>query len=111
MKKFMMIYRIPKAVHEKMKDKSPEEMKKGMNEWQKWAKGLGKGLTDMGTHFGSGHKITDKVDEVLESSIAGYSVLQAESLDDAKKMVKKYPFSMWDESCSIELFECMPMPK
>jgi uncharacterized protein (DUF302 family) len=42
--------------------------------------------------------------------VAGYSILQAENLEEAKKLLEGHPHLGWNASCSIEVHETMPLP-
>ncbi|HEX5024533.1 MAG TPA: hypothetical protein VFV68_04640 [Agriterribacter sp.] len=50
---------------------------------------------------------------VLKSSdknVAGFSVLQAENLDEAKSLLKGHRHLAGNADCSIEVHETMPLP-
>jgi hypothetical protein len=53
MKQFVVIYYAPASAMEKMKNSSPEDMKKGMEEWMKWAEKCGENLIDIGNPLGN----------------------------------------------------------
>ena len=54
MPKYVVTYHTPATAMEKMKDSTPEDMKKGMEMWMAWAMECGDGLVDMGTPLGGG---------------------------------------------------------
>jgi hypothetical protein len=110
MKKYIVAYHADKSAMEKMKKSSPEEMKKGMEPWMQWAKKCGPGLVDMGAPLGNAQKVNSEGSSVSQSSIVGYSVLQAESMDDAKEMLKEHPHLGWSAGCEIEVHEALPLP-
>jgi len=110
MKKFMVIYHISKEATEKMKDKTPEEMKKGMEPWMAWMAKCGDALVDMGAPLGKVQNVTSSGSEHSSDDVGGFSVLQAESMDDAVKMLEGHPHLSWAESCTISVYEMMPMP-
>lgn len=101
---------MPKSAIEKMQDKSPEEMKAGMDEWISWAHNLGDNMIDMGSPLGNAVKINSEGDTQSQSDINGYSIIEADNIEQAKLLCKDYPHSCWGEECYIEVFECMPMP-
>ena len=109
MKKFIVLYHAP-ASWEKAKDASPKDMKKGMEEWMKWAKKCGKGLVDFGSPLGNAHKMSKNSHGLSKSSVIGYSILQADSWDEVKKMIKEHPHLKWAAGCEIEVHESMPPP-
>lgn len=92
-----------------MKKASPEEMKKGMELWMAWAKELGTGLVDLGTPVGDGQLFTKSGSSPSKSDINGYSILQAENMEEAKAMLVKHPHLNWYEGCTLEVFESLPM--
>ena len=93
-----------------MKNAAPEDMKKGMEAWMEWAQRCGTGLVDMGTPLANAQRMTRMEVVPSRSTVMGYSVLQAETMDDAKKMMQGHPHLMWGEGCEIELHESMPIP-
>ena len=111
MNKFIVIYYAPASAMEKMKDSSPEEMKKGMEPWMKWAEKCGDGLVDMGTPLGNSQKVTKSGNTQSGSKIIGYSILQAESMEEAVKMLQEHPHLDWTDGCEIEVYESLPMPQ
>lgn len=109
MKKFMVIYKAPAGAWEQMAETSPEEAKKGMEAWMMWAKKCGKGLVDMGTPLGNGHKVMKSGGMSVEDGVTGYSVLQAKNMEAALDMLSGHPHLM-QPSCEIEVYESLPLP-
>ena len=83
MKQFVVIYHAPPSAMEKMKNSSPEDMKKGMEEWMKWAENHKDDLDEMGNPFGKNMKVTASGAEAASNSLAGYSIVNAESQEAA----------------------------
>lgn len=110
MKKFMVLYHAPVGAQEQMKNASPEDMKKGMEPWIVWQKKLGKNLVDMGTPLANGRRITKSGTDVSSRNVAGYSIIQAESMDEAVEMVKNHPHLMWMDGAEVEVHEFLPLP-
>jgi len=110
MKKFIVLYYAPEAAIDAMKDKSEEDMKAGMAKWHEWAARCGECLVEMGTPLGNGQIVSSEGVIKSENEVSGYSILQAESMDDAVKLLEGHPHLAWGEGCSIEINECMPMP-
>ena len=110
MKKFMVIYHAPAGAAEKMEGTSPEEMKAGMESWMVWAQKCGAGLVDMGTPLGNGQKISPAGSTPSDKNVVGYSVLQAETMEEAKKMLAEHPHLAWTAGCEIEVHESLPLP-
>ena len=89
---------------------SPEDMKKGMEPWMAWAQKCGSGLVDMGTPLGNGQKVTKAGISPSNKDVVGYSVLQAESMEEAVEMLKAHPHLDWVDSCEVEVHECLALP-
>jgi len=110
MKNFMVIYHAPLEAWESTSN-DPEDMKKGMEEWMTWAKSCGDKLVDFGQPLVGGQKL--KPDGGSDSSnreVCGYSILQAENMDEAKSLLKNHPHLKWTAECEIEVHETMPPP-
>lgn len=110
MKKFIVFYYASADFDEMGKNMSSEDHKKGMEKWMQWARKCGTGLVDMGAPLGNAKKITRSGIMPSNKNVVGYSVLQANSMKDAQEMMKKHPHFELDNSCEIEIYECMPMP-
>jgi hypothetical protein len=112
MKKFLVIYHAPIEATAQMSKASPEEQQKGMEAWMQWAQQCGSKLTDLGAPLMGGKEIGPD-GSMKESSrqVAGYSVLQADSIDEARELLKGHPhISGWHPQATIEIHEFMPLP-
>ncbi|MDO8552466.1 MAG: YciI family protein [bacterium] len=109
MKKFLVIYKAPSEEFQKlMANSTPEEQKKGMEDWGKWMKEHSAELVDGGAPVGKTKQVTmDSVTDI-KNDIGGYSIVQAESHDDAAKIFTDSPHFSVPRS-SIEVMEIMPM--
>ena len=110
MKKFLILYTAPTPAREQMQKSTPEEMKKGMEPWMAWKDKLGDKLVDMGMPLGNAMTVTKNDVMPGDAEVVGYSVLQADSIDEAVEMVKNHPHLQWMEGCTVEVHEMMPMP-
>jgi len=110
MKKFIVVYYAPQEAMEKMASANPEEMAEGMKPWMDWKERCGEGLVDMGTPLGGGKKMTGSGVADSDKGVVGYSILQAENMDGAVKILKDHPHLQWTEGCQIEVYESMPLP-
>ena len=91
MKKYMVIYHAPAELMNQTADSSPEEMDEGMKEWMTWAARCGEKLLDLGNPLVGGQKlIPDGSSEGSTRGVSGYSILQAESFEDARDTVIRY---------------------
>ena len=111
MKKFIVIYHTPADAMKQMASTTPEEQKKGMEAWMVWAQKCGNQLVDMGAPLINGQQLSpDGTSKGSDKNVAGYSVLEAENLEEAKGLLKGHPHLAWNADCSIEVHETMPLP-
>ena len=111
MKKFIVIYHAPADAMQQTATAPPEEQAKGMEAWMQWAKKCGDKLVDMGAPLINGQQLSpDGKSNTSKKQVAGYSVIQAENLENAKKLLQGHPHLAWNAECSIEVHETMPLP-
>ena len=110
MKKFIVLYHASSDAAQKMVSATPEEMKEGMKPWMEWAKKCGSGLVDMGTPLGNGQKVAKSGTKPSNKEVVGYSILQAENMNEAVGMLKAHPHLDWTDSCEIEVHESLSTP-
>lgn len=111
MTKFIVTYLAPIDAAWKTAESSPEDMEKGMEAWMKWAEKCGDKLVDMGSPLGNRITLSPGGSSVSsESKIIGYSILQADNMEDARELLKDHPHLDWNASCQIELHESLPGP-
>lgn len=96
------------AYHGGQKPDSPEEGAKMMARWQAWIDDLGDAMVNPGTPVGKSKTVSaDGVaDDGGSNPLAGFSVVEADSIDAAIDMAKACPFI---EMGSIEVAEMMEM--
>jgi len=88
---------------------SPEQQKKGMDEWMKWGEKAKTSIVDMGAPLGKAMRVTPKGASPVTNDLGGYSILQGESKEAVAESLKGHPHFLMKES-SIEVVELMPMP-
>src|SRR5262245_33410712 len=110
MKKFMILYLSSVSAREQMAHATPEQMQAGMAEWLKWREEAQKAVVDFGAPLASGKHIESGNVSAGELTITGYSVVQANSIDDAVKLLKDHPHFKTPGRASIEVLEFVPMP-
>ena len=68
---------------------------------------LGDGLVEMGSPLGAGVTSSRSGDAPTptKGGITGYSIIEAESMEEALELLKGHPHLGWDESCEIEVHE------
>ncbi len=78
-----------------------------MGAWGKWFESIADKTVDQGGHFSGGREISKTGTKDLplgKESITGYTVINADSLDDAEKIAQDNPFI-----ASIRVYEIMTM--
>ncbi len=110
MKKFVVIYHANAAAMKQMQNATPEDMQKGMEPWMAWAARCGTGLVDIGAPLDGGQKLSKSGSTDSDRQVVGYSILQADDMVAAKKLLDGHPHLEWDAGCEIEVHESMPMP-
>lgn len=107
MTKYLVLYHAPKSAREQMASASPEQAKAGMDMWMNWMKRVGTGIVDMGAPTGDGAVVGGS--KPAGDHVGGYGVLQAESLDAAKKLLDGHPHLHMPGGW-IELLEIIKLP-
>ncbi len=110
MKKFLVLYHATVSANKQMENANPEDAKKGMDAWMTWAKKCGSGLVDLGAPLGNGQQLSPTASMPSKRNVVGYSVLQADTMDKAKAMLKDHPHLKWNAECEIEVHEMLPLP-
>ena len=112
MKKFLVLYHAPIDAMAQMANVPADQQAKGMEAWMQWAQRCGDKLVEMGSPLMNGQQI--KPDGSVASSnkqIAGYSILQAENMDEAKSLLQGHPhIGGWSQDATIEVHETMALP-
>ena len=78
-----------------------------MEAWGKWFQSVSDQMVDQGGHFTGGREISHEGTRELPlgpDSITGYTILSAESLDEAEKLAQANPFIL-----SIRVYELKTM--
>jgi len=73
---------------------SPEAREQMMSAFMSWAGSVGDGMVDPGSPLGPSKVVTSAgaEDGKVESEIDGYTIIKADSLDDAVAAVRSHPF-------------------
>lgn len=112
MKKYFVLYMASEGDFKKamadMPAMTPEAMKASMEEWTNWMKSKG-GVVDMGAPLGKTMKVTPMSVEPSRNEIGGYSIIEAESHEDAAKKMQDSPHFKMMPGGWIEVMEVMPM--
>lgn len=92
------------------KPASPEEGKQHMEKYMEWLSSLGDAVVSPMNPFAKTHTVnTDgSVEGGSKTAMSGYTIVKADSIDDALSMAKDCPFL--EINGSLEVSELMQMP-
>ncbi len=112
MKKFVVLYHVPASAMAQTMNSTPEQQAEGMKQWTDWAQRAGSHLKDMGTPLMGGVQIKPGGStEASTKDVSGYSVIEAEDMEQAKKLMEGHPHTNgWSKDATIEIHEAMPIP-
>jgi hypothetical protein len=111
MKKFMVLYMASGPEFEKMmKNSTPEQQKKGMDAWMKWMNANKASIVEGGAPLGKTKRVDSNGASNTKNEIGGYSVVQAESHEEATKLFGKDHPHLQMLGAWIEVIEVMPLP-
>jgi hypothetical protein len=92
MKKFMALYMMSvEEMDEMMKNSTPEEQQKGMNDWNKWQEEHAADFAEAGKPLGKNKRVTADGATDARNEVAGYSIVQAASQDAAAEIFSDSP--------------------
>jgi hypothetical protein len=105
----MALYLAPAAMIQQMMQATPEQAKAGMEEWNKWSDDHDEMIEDLGTPLGKTKRVTIAGVADSKNELTGYSIVEAESFEDALEMFKDHPHLKMGAGASIDVLECMSM--
>lgn len=112
MKKFFVFYMASESDFKKamagMSSVTPEQQKKSMEDWTVWMKEKG-GVVDMGAPLGKTKRVTPSDVTDMRNEIGGYSIVEAESHEEAAKKMQDSPHFKMMPGGWIEVMEVMSM--
>jgi hypothetical protein len=109
MTKFLVLYNSPVSAAEMMANASPEETKAGMDAWTAWSDHNGESVIDLGLPLGSSTHIAPGSSAPGSTEASGYSIVQADDLEAATKMLEDHPH-LQTPGGTIDVLECLSMP-
>jgi len=111
MKKYLALYMASRADFEKvMRESTPEQQRQGMKEWAKWMEKHRPEIVEMGAPLGKTKKVTKGGVENSRNEVGGYTIVQANSHDEAAKIfADSAHFGM--PGSWIEVMEIVEMPE
>lgn len=109
MKKFLAIYTAPHAaLEEMMKTMTPEKSKESMEEWRKWMAEHKESFVEEGAPVGKNKRVSADGISDVRNDINGFSIVQAESHEEAAKIFQGNP-QMQMPGSYVEVLELVKM--
>jgi len=109
MKKYLALYMASGADFERMmKEATPEQRKQGMDAWGKWGDKHKREIVEMGAPVGKTKKVTKAGVEAMKNQVGGYTIVQANSHDEAAKIFSDSAHFMMPGAW-VEVMEIMEM--
>jgi hypothetical protein len=82
----------------------------GMAGWHSWVENNSKSIVAMGSPLGKTKQIDSKGISDMKNDIGAFTVVQAETHEDAAKLFLNHPHFAIFPGDRVELMECMPIP-
>ena len=109
MTKYLFIYHAPMTPADAAPP-TPEQMEAVMGQWNAWAGKVGDRMVDFGTPLAGGVQVTPEGTSPSTREVAGYTLIEADSMDDALALAQDHPHLNMPGGCTIEVHEALPVP-
>jgi len=109
MKKFLVLYRAPVSAREQLERADPAQTEAGMALWTRWMQKNGAAILDGGAPLEGGKKFAAGTLLDADATIAGFAIVQSESMLAATKLLHDHPH-FHTAGGEIELFEFLVLP-
>ena len=108
MTKFVYLYRGPAT---RLEDFTPEQTAEQTRLWGEWMEQVGSAIVDAGAPFATRASVADDGSSEEPTDLNGYTIVEADSLDDARGLIKAHPFLAEGKGrFNIDVYELAPMP-
>ena len=109
MTKYLFIYHAPMTPADAAPP-DPAQMDAVMQQWNDWAAKVGDGMVDFGTPLANGTRVTPNGTSPSTREVAGYTLVEAESMDAAVELARVHPHLNMPGGCEIEVHEAQAVP-
>jgi hypothetical protein len=109
MSKYVFIYHAPMTPADATPP-TPEEVDAVMGEWNAWAGRVGDRMVDFGTPPAGGVRVSTDGTSSSTREVAGYSIIEADSMDAALELAQSHPHHKMPGGCEIEVHEAQAIP-
>jgi hypothetical protein len=112
MPKYMVLYRSSVPATEQVAASNSEAAQAGMELWMAWANRVGVAMADMGSPLSGVGAMTSSGSnaETSRPFVCGFSILEADSVDGANKLLVDHPHFRSPGDPSIEVLEFLSIP-
>ena len=116
MKKFLAIYiGTPESRDKKWSGLSQTEINQktqlGMKSWMAWGERHSRAIKDIGSPLGKTKRVDENGIADTKNAMTAFTIVEAESHEEAAKIFLSHPHFAIFPGDSIEIMECMPIPK
>jgi len=117
MKTFMAVYTGNPAAFDKYRQQFPDpEQRKaneraGMDAWMKWGAEHGASVVENGGPLGKTKRVTRDGIADVRNNLAGYTIVRAESQEDAAKLFLGHPHFTIFPGDGVDVMEVLPIPE
>ena len=87
-----------------------ERERAGVAAWKKWVEANQGSIVEIGAPLGKTLRTSKRGVEKSKNELAGFTVVQAESHEDAAKLFEGHPHFTLFPGDSIEIMPCLPVP-
>jgi hypothetical protein len=105
MPKYLVLYESSVPPRQMMAEATPEQMQAGMDAWMQWSGKAGSGVVDLGSPLSSAGSVGGGGND----RVTGFSILQADSEDDVRKLLDGHPHLHSPGEPSISVYEFIEM--
>jgi hypothetical protein len=117
MKTFMAVYTGNAANFDQYIQANPDPQQRrklereGMKAWMKWGEAHERDIVENGGPLGKTKRVTKEGVEDIRNNLAGYTIVRAESQDDAAQMFRDHPHFTIFPGDGVEIMEVLPIPR
>jgi hypothetical protein len=109
MPKYVVLYTAPVSASAQMENNDPAMAAAAMEAWNDWSANAGTAVVDLGLPLGNGRKLTSNGSADAGTEVAGYSILEADSIEGAEKLLGGHPHLQMP-GAAIEVYETIQIP-
>jgi len=112
MKKYLALYMMPVAALDGMMARMKQDPNAGKNDmtaWQTWMNAHKNMFVEMGSPVGKNMRVTSKSASPMRNEVTGYSIIEANSHEEAAKLFMDNPMLVGMPEAYVEVLEFTDM--